>query len=61
MLLTETYICISITILYTNDIVANNCYSRTIAKKLFICLFCVVFLCFNKLMIKILIVFLSTA
>ena len=35
MLLTETYIRISITVLYTNDIVANNCYSRTIAKKLF--------------------------
>ena len=53
MLLTETYIRISITILYSNNIVANNCYSRTIAKKLFICLLCVVLLCFNKLTVKI--------
>ena len=61
MLLTETYICISITVLYANYVVTYDCHSRTITKKLFICSFGIVFLGLDELMVEIQIILLTAA
>ncbi len=61
MLLTETYIRISIMVLYANYVVTYDSYSMTITKKLFICSVGIVFLDLDELMVEIQIILMAAA
>ena len=61
MLLTETYIRITVTVLYADNIVADNCYTGTISCKLLVGGFGIILSRFNELVVKIKIVLLSFA
>lgn len=52
MLLTETYIRITVTVLYADNIVADNCYSGTISCKLLVGGFGIILSRFNELVVK---------
>lgn len=58
-LLVETDIRVSITVLDTNDVVADNGYSWSIAKKLLVSGLGIELLCLNVLMVEVNVVFLA--
>lgn len=61
MLLTETYICIAITVIYDNYKLTDNRHCWTVSGKLLVCGFCIIFSGFYELVVKVKILLLDFA
>ena len=57
----ETGIGIAVTILNADNMITDNRHCGTVSRKLLVCRFGIIFLCFNELVVKIQIILLSLA